>query len=522
MFILGEVVLPEKGTVRKFFGKSGIGKTALGLFLNEESCRRFSLPRRSPPWQGRQPDFEGALPFVAYLDGSARERTVCELLRLDLNQLFRERGKSICPECHSGEVAADFPWEKPEGEFALVTAPLKVPLPEELPDLVGLIRALHIKRYVSGAVLVRLPEGDAELMHQLSGLGQIELVCAAIRRSDSDFEERVRSALAVARGLEKGAFVSFVDVSRGEIAEIRRSERYSFNHDLRCSACLSEFAEMPEQRLDGLSRAEILSLSLREAQIYFPFLAELPHLQEVRLDTPTEELCSMAVRDLQLLRLDEERISDSLVYCDGAVSCETIVNRLCSRGNSVVLTYPYSRTPRALRQGRASAHARYRERGRLVFQFIGLDLGGFLSTLPEARRLGLTEQSFRSPLCVNCRGLGSVRTEEELLGVELETCPECLGLKVKPEFQGVEYREKSFPEILSLTLVEARRLFASRPELSGILHRYLEDILADVQLGDAVSLLPGQKFLALQIIRDGNKNLDLDPVEIDPDLGKLL
>ena len=361
MFTLGEVVLPEKGAVWEFFGASGTGKTALGLFLNEESCRRFSLPRRTPAWQGKLPGLEGALPFVVYLDGRARERTVAELLGLELDRLFNERGSSRCPKCLAGEVGSDFPWDRPGGEFALVTVPLKIPPPEELVDLVALVRALHLRRYLSGTRLERFPDSDAELMRQFSGLSQVELVFAAIRRSDSDFEERIKSALSSARGLERGVTLYFADISRAEITGILPSEIHSFDYDLHCSACLSQFAEPPELLLDGMSKKEFLSLSLKEAQVYYPFVSALPYLQEVSLNVLTEELGSVAVRDLQLLRLEEERISDSLVYCDGSVSCREVVEKLCARRNSVVLTYPYSISPRALRQGGCSAHSRYRQ-----------------------------------------------------------------------------------------------------------------------------------------------------------------
>lgn len=518
-------VLPAKGTVTQLFGASGAGKTALGLFLSEESCRRFSLPRRSQAYLGTQLNFDGPLPYVVYLDGSSVRCPVYELLRLQISQLFRARGRALCPHCGVAEVS-QVVWSDlfagRSAEFAFVTAHLSVPPPESLFEFAALVRALQVRRYLVEDALERIPEGDAEFLHQIAQLESIELVFAAIKVDDPDFEERLELAIVSARALAKPVKVFLAEIKRGESSVVKRSCSFSGNSELKCTSCLAEFEELPEVTLGGLIKREFCKLTFKEAATFFPWLGELRYLSTLQLDTPTTELSAVAIRDLFLLRLDQEKLSDSLVYCDGAVSCPEIVARLAERGNAVVLTYPYAEAPRVFCEGRLSALSRYKEKQRMVFQFIELPLAGLLAGLPEARRAGLTERDFRSPLCVRCKGLGFIKTEEELLGVELEVCPECLGQKVRRELQGVEYREKSFPEILGLTIIEARRLFASRPELSEPLHRFSVDILFDVCLGEMISQLPGQKYLALEIIRDGTKAIDLDSSEISKELARIL
>ncbi len=144
----------------------------------------------------------------------------------------------------------------------------------------------------------------------------------------------------------------------------------------------------------------------------------------------------------------------------------------------------------------------------MVASFLGVfdQIRELFSATPEARALGLSPGHF-SPFspdgrCPYCRGEG--RRLFRISGV-VETeipCEECQGYGLKPEALKVTYRGFRLPEILDLSLEEARSFFARVPGIAERLHKASAKGLGYLRLGQSLKSLSGGEKLRLRLTRE--------------------
>lgn len=122
----------------------------------------------------------------------------------------------------------------------------------------------------------------------------------------------------------------------------------------------------------------------------------------------------------------------------------------------------------------------------------------------EAKRRGWTaaQFSFLSPQggrCPICQGLGRRFVETGLQHQETVTCPECRGMRFRPEFLEARYRGLSIHDVLMRTATEATTLFRHLPKVFSRLHALSELGLGYLVLGQPVQSLSGGEVQRLKL-----------------------
>ncbi len=113
----------------------------------------------------------------------------------------------------------------------------------------------------------------------------------------------------------------------------------------------------------------------------------------------------------------------------------------------------------------------------------------------QARRLGITASHFSfntvSGRCPDCRGTGTVTVEMHFMADLVLRCEVCGGRRFKPEVLTVRYKGRTIDEVLEITVGEAQRFFADRPEVLRKLAALSAVGLGYLKLGQPTTSLSG-------------------------------
>lgn len=113
----------------------------------------------------------------------------------------------------------------------------------------------------------------------------------------------------------------------------------------------------------------------------------------------------------------------------------------------------------------------------------------------QARRLGITASHFSfntvSGRCPDCRGTGTVTVEMHFMADLVLRCEVCGGRRFKPEVLTVRYKGRTIDEVLEITVGEAQRFFADRPEVVRKLAALSAVGLGYLKLGQPTTSLSG-------------------------------
>ncbi len=123
---------------------------------------------------------------------------------------------------------------------------------------------------------------------------------------------------------------------------------------------------------------------------------------------------------------------------------------------------------------------------------------------PHAVALGMKPGAFsfntKGGRCDGCDGLGYQIEDMSFLGEMKVICVDCKGKRFKDEVLGVEYEQKNIFEILDLTVLEAKSMFAGSAKILKILDQVIEIGLGYLKLGQSTSSFSGGEAQRLRLI----------------------
>jgi excinuclease ABC subunit A len=104
--------------------------------------------------------------------------------------------------------------------------------------------------------------------------------------------------------------------------------------------------------------------------------------------------------------------------------------------------------------------------------------------------------------CEACQGAGQVRIEMHFLPDVFVTCDVCRGLRYNRETLEVHYKGLSIAEVLELTVIQARDLFAPVPNVARILDTLIAVGLGYLHLGQPATTLSGGEAQRIKLSRE--------------------
>jgi excinuclease ABC subunit A len=104
--------------------------------------------------------------------------------------------------------------------------------------------------------------------------------------------------------------------------------------------------------------------------------------------------------------------------------------------------------------------------------------------------------------CEACQGAGQVRIEMHFLPDVFVTCDVCRGLRYNRETLEVHYKGLSIAEVLELTVIQARDLFAPVPKVARILDTLIAVGLGYLHLGQPATTLSGGEAQRIKLSRE--------------------
>jgi excinuclease ABC subunit A len=126
--------------------------------------------------------------------------------------------------------------------------------------------------------------------------------------------------------------------------------------------------------------------------------------------------------------------------------------------------------------------------------------------LPESRTRGYPKGRFsfnvRGGRCETCQGDGFIKVEMHFLADVYVPCEACRGRRFNEATLQVRYRDHSIADVLDLSVLQARELFANHPAIRGILDTLMDVGLGYIHLGQAATTLSGGEAQRIKLSRE--------------------
>ncbi|MDA8244702.1 MAG: excinuclease ABC subunit UvrA [Elusimicrobia bacterium] len=123
--------------------------------------------------------------------------------------------------------------------------------------------------------------------------------------------------------------------------------------------------------------------------------------------------------------------------------------------------------------------------------------------LPEAKRRGYEPGRFsfnvKGGRCEACQGDGTIKIQMQFLPDVYVKCDECGGRRFNDDTLQVKFKGKSISDVLELSVVEARDLFADIPKIARILATMSDVGLDYLKLGQSATTLSGGEAQRLKL-----------------------
>ena len=138
----------------------------------------------------------------------------------------------------------------------------------------------------------------------------------------------------------------------------------------------------------------------------------------------------------------------------------------------------------------------------------------FFALLPEAKERGYLKGRFsfnvKGGRCETCCGDGHIRVEMHFLADVFVPCEVCKGKRFNKATLEVLYKGLSIADVLDLSVLQARELFANFPAITNILDTLIDVGLSYIKLGQSATTLSGGEAqrikLAKELSRRGTGN----------------
>ena len=125
------------------------------------------------------------------------------------------------------------------------------------------------------------------------------------------------------------------------------------------------------------------------------------------------------------------------------------------------------------------------------------------AALPEAKRRGYEPGRFsfnvKGGRCEACQGDGTIKIQMQFLPDVYVKCDECAGRRFNDDTLQVRFKGKSISDVLDLSVVEARDLFADIPKIARILATMSDVGLDYLKLGQSATTLSGGEAQRLKL-----------------------
>ena len=130
----------------------------------------------------------------------------------------------------------------------------------------------------------------------------------------------------------------------------------------------------------------------------------------------------------------------------------------------------------------------------------------FFALLPESKARGYKKGRYsfnvKGGRCEACKGDGYIKVEMHFLADVFVPCEVCHGKRFNRATLEIMYKDHSISDILDLSVVQARDLFASHPKINHIMDTLMDVGLSYIKLGQAATTLSGGEAQRIKLARE--------------------
>ncbi len=130
----------------------------------------------------------------------------------------------------------------------------------------------------------------------------------------------------------------------------------------------------------------------------------------------------------------------------------------------------------------------------------------FFAMLPESKVRGYKKGRYsfnvKGGRCEACRGDGHIKVEMHFLADVFVPCEVCHGKRFNRATLEIKYRDHSISDILNLSVMQAKELFADHPKITHILNTLMDVGLSYIKLGQAATTLSGGEAQRIKLARE--------------------
>ena len=130
----------------------------------------------------------------------------------------------------------------------------------------------------------------------------------------------------------------------------------------------------------------------------------------------------------------------------------------------------------------------------------------FFAMLPESKARGYKKGRYsfnvKGGRCEACRGDGHIKVEMHFLADVFVPCEVCHGKRFNRATLEIKYRDHSISDILNLSVMQAKELFADHPKITHILNTLMDVGLSYIKLGQAATTLSGGEAQRIKLARE--------------------
>jgi excinuclease ABC subunit A len=130
----------------------------------------------------------------------------------------------------------------------------------------------------------------------------------------------------------------------------------------------------------------------------------------------------------------------------------------------------------------------------------------FFALLPESKarayKKGRYSFNVKGGRCEACRGDGYIKVEMHFLADVFVPCEVCHGKRFNRATLEITYKDHSISDVLDLSILQARQLFADHPKIRHILDTLVDVGLSYIKLGQAATTLSGGEAQRIKLARE--------------------